>query len=60
MHRTTAIAVGLSRPGLQDLEELFTMCETSRAVAARMPDWAPIPDDVRHNGLSQQHLNLAI
>jgi hypothetical protein len=25
MHRTTAIAVGLSRPGLQDLEELFTM-----------------------------------
>jgi hypothetical protein len=36
------------------------MCEISRAVAARMPDWAPIPDDVRHNGLSQQHLNLAI
>jgi hypothetical protein len=43
-----------------DLEELVTMRETSRMVAARMHDWAPIPDDVRRGGLSQRHLNLAI
>ena len=40
-----------------DLEELFTMRETSRLIAARMPDWVPIPDDVRRDGLSQQHVN---
>jgi hypothetical protein len=43
-----------------DLEELFTMRETSRAVAARMPDWVPIPDEVRRGGLSQRHVNVAI
>jgi hypothetical protein len=61
MQRTTRISLGLFAAwACHDLEELFTERETSRVVAARMPDWVPIPDDVRQNGLSQQHLNLAI
>jgi hypothetical protein len=61
MQRTTTISLGLFAAwACHDLEELFTMRETSRAVAARMPDWAPIPDDVRQDGLSQQHVNLGI
>jgi hypothetical protein len=57
----TAITLGLFAAwACHDLEELVTMRETSRAVAARMPNRAPIPDDVRQNGLSQHHLNLAI
>jgi hypothetical protein len=60
MQRTTTISLGLFAAwACHDLEELFTMRETTRAVAARMPDWAPIPDDVRQDGLSQ-HLNFAI
>ncbi len=61
MRRTTTISLGLFAAwACHDLEELFTMRETSRAVAARMPDWAPIPEDVRQDGLSQQHVNLGI
>jgi Protein of unknown function with HXXEE motif len=59
--RTTTVSLGLFAAwACHDLEELFTMRETSRVVAARMPDWVPIPDDVRQDGLSQQHVNLAI
>jgi Protein of unknown function with HXXEE motif len=61
MQRTTTVSLGLFAAwACHDLEELFTMRETSRAVAARMPDWVPIPDDVRKDGLSQQHVNLSI
>ena len=61
MERTTTTGLGLFAAwACHDLEELFTMRETSRAVAARMPDWVPIPDDVRQDGLSQQHVNLGI
>jgi hypothetical protein len=61
MRPTTKIGLGLFAAWVcHDLEELFTERETSRAVAARMPDWVPIPDDVRQNGLSQRHVNLAI
>jgi Protein of unknown function with HXXEE motif len=61
MQRTTTISLGLFASwACHDLEELFTMRETSRAVAARMPDWVAIPDDVRQDGLSQQHVNLGI
>jgi Protein of unknown function with HXXEE motif len=61
MQRTTTISLGLFVAwASHDLEELFTMRESSRAVAARMPEWVPIPDDVRRDGLSQQHVNLAI
>jgi hypothetical protein len=61
MQRTTTISLGLFAAwAFHDLEELFTMRETSQAVAARMPDWVPIPDDVRQDGLSQQHMNLAV
>jgi hypothetical protein len=59
--RTTTVGLSLFAAwACHDLEELFTMRETSRAVAPRMPAWSPIPDDVRENGLSQQHVNLAI
>ena len=59
--RTTKISLGLFAAwACHDLEELFTERETSRVVAARMPDWLPIPDDIRQNGLSQQHLNLGM
>jgi len=61
MQRTTTVSLGLFAAwACHDLEELFTMRETSRVVAARMPDWVPIPDDVRQDGLSQQHVNLGI
>jgi hypothetical protein len=61
MQRTTTISLGLFAAwACHDLEELFTMRETSRAVVARMPDWVPIPDDVRQDGLCQQHVNLGI
>src|SRR5918994_1651518 len=61
MQRTTTVSLGLFAAwACHDLEELLTMRETSRLVAARMPDWVPIPDDVRQDGLSQQHVNLGI
>jgi hypothetical protein len=61
MQRTTTISLALFAAwACNDLEELFTMRETSRAVAGRMPDWVPIPDDVRQDGLPQQHVNLGI
>ena len=61
MRPTTTMSLGLFAAwACHDLEELFTMRETSRALAARMPDWVPIPDDVRQAGLSQQHVNLGI
>jgi len=61
MQRTTTVSLGLFAAwACHDLEELFTMRETSRVVAARMPDWVPIPDDVRQDGLSQPHVNLSI
>jgi hypothetical protein len=61
MQRTTTTSIGLFAAwAYHDLEELFTMRETSRVVAARVPSWVPIPDDVRQDGLSQQHVNLGI
>jgi hypothetical protein len=61
MQRRTRISLGLFAAWVcHDLEELLAERESSRVVAARLPDWVPIPDDVRQNGLSQQHLNLAI
>jgi Protein of unknown function with HXXEE motif len=59
--RTTTVGLGLFGAwACHDLEELFTIRETSRSVAARMPAWVPIPDDVGEDGLTQQHVNLAI
>ena len=61
MERTRTISLGLFAAwACHDLEELFTMRETSRMVASRMPNRVPIPDDVRQHGLSQQHVNLGI
>jgi hypothetical protein len=61
MEQTTKVGLGLFAAwACHDLEELLTMRETSRAVAPRIPDWVPIPDDVREDGLSQRHVNLAI
>jgi Protein of unknown function with HXXEE motif len=61
MQRTRTISLGLFAAwACHDLEELFTMRETSRAVAARIPDSVPVPEDVRQGGLSQQHVQLAM
>jgi len=61
MQRTTTISLGLFAAwACHDLEELFTMRDTTRALAARTPEWVPIPADVRQDGLSQQHVNLGI
>lgn len=45
---------------LHDAEELLTMSRTSQRVLARLPRWAPIPADLRANGVSQAHVNLSI
>jgi Protein of unknown function with HXXEE motif len=61
MQRTTTISFGLFAAwACHDLEELFTMRDTTRVLAARTPEWLPIPADVRQDGLSQQHVNLGI
>lgn len=45
---------------IHDAEELVTMAPSSRRVLARVPKWAPIPDDLRMRGLSQTHVNAGI
>jgi hypothetical protein len=43
-----------------DLEELATMSETSRTVAQQLPDWMPVPDSIREQGLTTRYLATGI
>lgn len=61
MRRTTRACLGLFVAwAVHDAEELLTMSRTSRDVLSRVPDWAPIPAELRANGVSQAHANLGI
>lgn len=61
MQRSTAVSLGLLGTwAVHDVEELFTMPRYSRTVAARMPSWLPVPEEVRRDGLSGQALTTAV
>lgn len=36
------------------------MAPTSRRALARVPEWVPVPDDLRTRGVSQTHVNVGI
>ncbi len=55
--RTTKVSVGLFATwALSDVEELCTMRRSSREVLPRLPEFFPIPDELRRAGISRQHL----
>jgi hypothetical protein len=45
---------------VHDLEELLTMSETSRTLVQQLPDWMPVPDSIREQGLTTRYLATAI
>lgn len=56
-----AVSVGLFAAWLlNDIEELVTMRADSAATFASAPQWLPIPADLRRQGVSQAHVELAI
>jgi hypothetical protein len=42
---------------VHDLEELLTMSDTSRSL---VPDWMPVPDSIREQGLTTRYLAAGI
>ncbi|MDR1214845.1 MAG: HXXEE domain-containing protein [Propionibacteriaceae bacterium] len=61
MNRLDGATAGLFVAWLaHDVEELATMRNTSRDILGSVPKWAPLPDELRRDGLSQAHVNLAI
>ena len=45
---------------MHDLEELLTMSDTSRTLVQQLPDWMPIPDSIREQGLTTRYLATGI
>lgn len=45
---------------VHDLEELATMPRESRRTLDRLPQWVPLPEDLRVRGLSRREVALAI
>jgi Protein of unknown function with HXXEE motif len=45
---------------IHDLEELLTMSDTSRALVQQLPDWMPVPDSIREQGLTTRYLATGI
>lgn len=43
-----------------DAEELLTYRASSRELCRALPDWAPIPDGLRQDGVSQAHVTTGI
>lgn len=43
-----------------DAEEYVTMASSSRDLLARIPEWVPLPADLRERGFSQAHVNLSL
>lgn len=61
MDRIDVATTGLFAAWLaNDIEELLTMPADSQRVFAQAPEWLPIPDDVRRDGLSQQHVTTMV
>lgn len=60
MKRTTKVSVGLFAAwAISDLEEVWTMSRTSKAVLSRLPRAVPVPDSLRRDGISQRHFLAA-
>jgi hypothetical protein len=58
---TAATTAGLFAAWLaHDLEEAFTLQETSRRVAGRLPEWVPAPPEWREHGLPRRHIVVAV
>ena len=45
---------------VHDLEELLTMNDTSRTLLPQLPDWIPMPDSIRQQGLTTRYLATGI
>jgi Protein of unknown function with HXXEE motif len=45
---------------VHDLEELATMTDTSRTLLQQLPDWMPVPDSIRQQGLTTRYLVTGI
>ena len=45
---------------VHDLEELATMSDTSRTLVQQLPDWMPVPDSIRQQGLTTRYLATGI
>jgi Protein of unknown function with HXXEE motif len=45
---------------VHDLEELATMTDTSRTMLQQLPDWMPVPDSIRQQGLTTRYLVTGI
>ncbi|MEP6462657.1 MAG: HXXEE domain-containing protein [Frankiaceae bacterium] len=61
MRKSNWISAGLFGAwALHDVEELLTMARSSKELGQRAPDWLPIPQDIRREGLSQRHINTGV
>lgn len=61
MKRTTKVGLGLLAAwAIHDLEEVWTMSATSKAISGKLPKNAPIPAGLRRAGMSQKHVRIGI
>jgi hypothetical protein len=61
VNRTQLATTGLFTAWLaHDLEELATMSDNSRILITRLPDWLPVPDSVRDQGLTPRYVATGI
>lgn len=61
MKRSTVATAGLFFAWLvHDVEEFFTMRETSRKFMAQLPERVPVPPEWRESGLPQRHVAVGM
>lgn len=61
MTKATWVSAGLFLAwAVHDAEELVTAAASSRELVRRAPTWLPLPADLRRDGFSQHHMNVAI
>lgn len=59
--RLAAATLGLAACyALNDGEELLTYPDSSRWLLSRLPAWVPVPEEVRREGWTQDHVNVAV
>ena len=59
--KATWVSAGLFLAwAVHDAEELVTAAASSRELVRRAPTWLPLPADLRRDGFSQHHMNVAI